>query len=978
MNTDNLKSYKLIEKKDLVYIASTGYLLKHIKSGARVMLVENDDNNKTFSIAFRTPPSDNTGVAHITEHSVLSGSKKFPVKDPFMELVKGSMNTFLNAMTYPDKTVYPVASTNDKDFQNLMDVYLDAVFHPSVLEHDEVFRQEGITYNLESKDAELKYNGVVYNEMKGAFSSADDVVERKITEALYPDTCYGVESGGDPDYIPELTYEKFKEFHGKFYHPCNSYIYLYGNMDMEKVLTWMDREYLSEYDEIEVNSKIEYQKPFDKMHEIQCDYPIGEEESTKDNAYLSLSFVTGSILDKESYVAMQILDYAILSRPGAPIRQALIDAGIGEDINGGYSNYIFQPYFDITAKKANARDKDRFYTIVMEELRKLKEEGIDKEALLAGINNYEFQYRENDFGAYPKGLMYILQMYDSWIYDDDEPFRYIELNKIFENIRSKLDTNYFEELIDKYFLSNNHCALLVFNPVAGMASKKDEELRVKLAKIKASMSEEELDYIVERTRQLKEYQNTPSTPQQLDTIPVLERSDLSLAGDNFVNDVVEVEGVKIVRHDLFTNGIGYLKMFFDTTDMPNDMNRYGKFLISLLGYIDTKEHSYGDLANIMAINTGSLDFSTNLNRNSKDTDKYKMGFEINSKIFFDKIGKTLEIIKEIIFESKLDDKKRIREMIKERKASLQSVIMKSGDSVATLRNLSYVDKISVISENIRGISYYKFLEDLDYNFDDRIDDLIENLKNVAKCIFRKDNLIISYTATDEGYEKLKATLPDLLHALEVNNEYADTYKDLKEEVVPEVKNEGFKTSSQVQYVSRCGNFKKMGYDFDGGMLVLKSIITNEYLWKNIRELGGAYGCNCNFTKGGYAYFTSYRDPNCKSTYDIMSGISEFVRNYDTDERSMTKHIIGTFSKFETPKTAKTKGEESFYSYISDRSEDELAIIKEEAIAVTPEKIRSYADMIEAVLENSTVCAVGNEAKIEKDKEIFMTTKNLFR
>src|SRR5574344_592182 len=499
MKSEVLNFYELLQEKKLPDINSEGYVLKHKKSGARIVFISNDDNNKTFSIGFRTPPTNNTGVAHIMEHSVLCGSKKFPVKDPFMELAKGSLNTFLNAMTFPDKTVYPVSSTNDKDFKNLVDVYLDAVFHPNIYQREEIFRQEGFTYNLKDKDADLIYNGVVYNEMKGAFSSPDDVVDRIITESLFPDTCYGVESGGNPEYIPELTYEEFLDFHRKYYHPSNSYIYLYGDMDMDATLLWLNEEYLQEYDNEKVDSEIKVQKPFEKMHIVREEYSISESEKKENNTFLSYNFVLGDILDRKLYLAFQILEYALISMPGAPIKKALLDAGIGKDIQGRYNNYILQPYFYFTAKNANEEDQDKFVRIIRDELKKLADQGIDREALMAALNNYEFQYRECDFGSYPKGLMFSFEVFDSWLYDDNDPFRHLAQNDLFAELRNDLETDYYEKLIQKYFLDNTHTSLTIVAPVPGLTTVKDEALKVKLAKIKESMSEDEINDLVKRT-----------------------------------------------------------------------------------------------------------------------------------------------------------------------------------------------------------------------------------------------------------------------------------------------------------------------------------------------------------------------------------------------------------------------------------------------------------------------------------------------
>ena len=425
MKLTDLEAYEILEQCPLRDLKSEGFILRHKKSGARVAVISNDDDNKVFYIGFRTPAEDSTGVPHIIEHTVLCGSDKYPVKDPFVELVKGSLNTFLNAITYPEKTIYPVASCNDTDFQNLMSVYMDAVFHPNIYKHQEIFKQEGWHYELESEDAPITINGVVYNEMKGAFSSADDVLQREILNSLFPDNTYSNESGGDPERIPDLTYEDYLDFHRRYYHPCNSYIYLYGNMDVAEKLRWMDEEYLSHYEEIELDSTVKAQKPFEKPVEITKKYPISSAEPEEDNTYLSYNLVVGDILDRKLYLAFDVLDYALLGAPGAPLKQALIDAGIGKDIVGGYDSSTMQPVFSIIAKNANSADKEKFLATIQDVLNRQVKDGVDKKALLAGISASEFRYREADFGQFPKGLLYGIQCLDSWLYDDMQPFMHV-------------------------------------------------------------------------------------------------------------------------------------------------------------------------------------------------------------------------------------------------------------------------------------------------------------------------------------------------------------------------------------------------------------------------------------------------------------------------------------------------------------------------------------------------------------------------
>ncbi|MEE0958521.1 MAG: insulinase family protein, partial [Lachnospiraceae bacterium] len=555
-------NYELIKKQSIPELKSEGYLLRHKKSGARVVLLSNDDENKVFTIGFRTPPENSKGVQHIIEHSVLCGSKLYPAKDPFVELVKGSLNTFLNAITYPDKTIYPIASCNDTDFQNLMHVYVDAVFNPNIYERKQIFMQEGWHYELENEDDELKYNGVVYNEMKGAYSSPDEVLNNITLQTLFPDTCYSKDSGGRPDVITDLSYEEFLEYHRTHYHPSNSYIYLYGNMDMDEKLEFLDREYLSKYDAIEVDTEIRSQPQAGKVKEVTGTFSVTEGD-TDTKSYLSYNVLCGNILDKELYLAMQMLDYALLSSSGAPLKQALIDAGIGSDVYGSYLN-IKQPVYSIIAKDADEKDKDRFVKIIKDTLRELADNGIDKNSLLAGINYFEFKYREADFGQFPKGLMYGIQAFDSWLYDDNEPFMHIQANDTIEFLKNNVDSGYFENIIKKYLLDEDNLAIVVLNPEESLTKKQDDITKAKLADYKKTLSKEQIQEIIDNTKALKKYQEEPSTKEELMTIPLLKREDIRREAAPLYVDERDVNGVKVIYSDVYTNGIGYLKLTFNT------------------------------------------------------------------------------------------------------------------------------------------------------------------------------------------------------------------------------------------------------------------------------------------------------------------------------------------------------------------------------------------------------------------------------
>lgn len=970
---EDVKAYEIIEKREIKDINSMSYLLKHKKTGARIALLSNDDENKVFYIGFRTPPTDSTGVPHIIEHTVLCGSKEFPVKDPFVELVKGSLNTFLNAMTYSDKTVYPVASCNDKDFQNLCHVYMDAVFYPNIYKEEKIFKQEGWHYEMEDENDELKINGVVYNEMKGAFSSPDDVHDREVLNSLYPDTAYGVESGGDPKDIPNLTYDEFLHFHRRYYHPSNSYIYLYGNMDMAEKLIWLDEEYLSKFDYLEIDSSLKLQKPFEKPVTVYKDYPVMEGESLKDNTYLSYNTVVGTSLDKELYYAMQLVDYALCSAAGAPLKLALIHKNIGTEVYSVYENGIYQPYFSIVAKNANEDQKDEFVKTIEDELKKIVKEGIDKKALLAGLNNMEFRYREADFGSYPKGLMYGLQMFDSWLYDDSMPFDMIEADDIFKTLREKIETDYYEKLIEKYLLNNNHKTVLVVSPNAGLTSKNDEELAKKLQSYKATLTEEEIKKIVDDTHALKAYQESEDAPQDLAKIPMLKREDMKKEAEGFDNEMRTVGDTNVLFHNIHTNGIGYLRFIFDASKVPQELFAYAGILKNVLGYVDTQKHDYGELYNEINIYTGGITSSINTYVNVKNLDEYKLTYEIKVKALYGELQNAFELVTEIATMSKFDDKDRILEIVAELKSRMQANMTSAGHSLAAIRAMSYFSDTAAVSELVSGLPCYRLLEKIEADYDLYKDELADKLIELAKCLFRPENILIDYTADEEGYQKMIPYIKNMK-----DNLFTDEVSKVPFDITPEKKNEGLATSAQIQYVGRAGNFKsKHDYPYTGALRVLKVILGYDYLWTNVRVKGGAYGCMCNFGKSGDSYFVSYRDPNLKKTMDIFEKTGEYIRSFTADERTMTKYIIGAISDLDVPMTPATRGSRSSSAYLTNLSFEEVQKERDELLSCKEEDIRALACYIDDVIDENAICVVGNGQNIEENKDMFIETDNLF-
>lgn len=971
MNLAALTAYELIKEENLTDIHAKGYLLRHKKSGAKISLISNDDENKVFYIGFRTPVEDSTGVPHIIEHTVLCGSDKFPVKDPFVELVKGSLNTFLNAMTYPDKTVYPVASCNDKDFANLMDVYLDAVFHPNIYKKEEIFKQEGWHYELEDRDAPVTINGVVYNEMKGAFSSPEGVLDRVVLNSLFPDTTYSNESGGDPEVIPELTYEQYLDFHRKFYHPCNSYIYLYGNMDMDEKLEFLDKEYLSHYDKIEVDSAIQLQAPFEKPVTISKPYSIASSESLEDNAYLSYNVAIGTNLESELTLAFDVLDYALLSAPGAPLKQALIDAGIGKDIMGGFDNSTLQPIFSVVAKNANKEDEEKFVGIIEDTLKKIVKDGLNRKSLLAGINSEEFKFREADYGNFPKGLIYGLSCMDSWLYDD-EPFLYLKILDVFAVLKEKIETGYFEELIQKYLLDNSHKSYVSIEPEKGLNARLEKELEEKLAAYKKDLSEEEIDKLVEDTKHLKQYQEEPSPKEDLMKIPMLKRQDMKREAQPLVYEKVSCNGIETIHTNIYSNGIHYLNLMFDISDITEEELPYLGVLKAVLGYMDTEHYNYADLANEINLMTGGISSQINIYADTKKKDSFHAKYEVRSKILYQNLEEGLRLLSEILMGTQITDEKRLYEILARIKSRLQMSLSSAGHSVSAMRAMSYFSPVARFNDLVGGIALYRTIAELEEHFEEKKQFLMDKLRSLTEKIFVKNRLLISLTADAEGYQLLEEKFPQFLTVLPDGEKEGEAVTFHCEK-----KNEGFLDASKVQYVSRAGNYLSKGYSYTGALRILKVILSYDYLWINVRVKGGAYGCMSGFMRNGDAYFTSYRDPNLKSTNEIYEGIPAYLRAFDADERDMTKYIIGTVSDMDTPLNPAAKGMRSVSAYLTNISYEELQRERNEVLDAQPENIKNLAGLIEAVLAQDALCVIGAEENVEAEKDMFLEVKNLY-
>lgn len=971
MTIHDLAEYEILDEHRVEDVQSDGFILRHKKSGARIAILSNNDDNKVFYIGFRTPPEDETGVPHIIEHTTLCGSKKFPVKDPFIELAKGSLNTFLNAMTYPDKTVYPVASCNDQDFKNLMDVYLDAVFNPNITKYEEIFKQEGWHYELTGKDDELKINGVVYNEMKGAYSSPDEVLSSQIYRSLFPDNTYSKDSGGNPEYIPKLTYEAYLDFYHKYYHPSNSYIYLYGDMDVVERLEWLDKEYLSLYDYKKVNSEINKQPAFDEIKNVEAQYSITMDDSQENKTYLSYNRVVGDSLDEMLYQAFDVLDYALVSSPGAAVKQALIDAGIGDDVYGSYDAGILQPVFSFVAKNANASQADEFESIIENTLKEVVKTGINKEALLAGINSSEFKFREADFGQFPKGLLFGLNCLDSWLFDDMKPFIHLECLGTFAKLRKAVDTDYFEKLIQEYLLDNTHGSSVTVKPKRGLGNEREEVLAKELSDYKASLSDEEIKKLIEDTEHLKKYQEEPSSDEDLRKLPMLTRADMKKNAMPFSNIEDELLDVKVVRHDIESNGIDYISFLFDAGDFAQSELGYLGFFTNALGLVSTEKYSYTDLANATNIYTGGISTGTASHPDIKDRNNFVFKLEVKLKVLEKNLDKALELMEQMLLSSDFTDTKRLGELVAQIKARLQANLSSSGHLVAAMRSMSSFSRYALYQDELKGVAFYRSICRIEKELSESPKSVSDKLAAIAKKLFARNRMLISFTGNNEAYGNAKPSLEKVIAGFDKMSVIGN-----QAEVHFNTAKEAFIDASQIQYVAKTGDFICEGYEYTGALRLLRIILSYDYLWINVRVKGGAYGCMNTFLRSGESYFVSYRDPNLSDTLDVYDRIPEYIKSFSPDERDMTKYIIGTFSALDTPMNPEAKGSRSLSAYLEGITYEQIQKERNEILNAQPEDIRRLADLVEAVLKKDSICVIGNENMIKESAGLFENVEKL--
>ena len=963
----NLNNYKLIEEKYIDEVASNCKVYTHIKTGARVLTLENNDDNKAFGIGFRTPPERGNGVCHIVEHCVLSGSRKFKTKEPFMDLIKSSLQTFLNAMTFPDKTIYPVSSRNEKDFYNLMDVYLDAVFHPAIYEEEKIFLQEGWHYELKDKEDDLKYNGVVYNEMKGVYSASENLVSDAMVFALHEDSSYGVDSGGDPKLIPSLSYEEFKNYHKKYYHPSNSYIYLYGNQNMEEALDFIDKNYLQDFDKAEINSEIILNDEIKKTKDVEITFSASKEEMKDKIDYLSKGWTLGYADSKMDVFMRDFLAELLIEAQGGPLKKAILYAGLAEDVYAETSSSLPLD-LSIVLKNTEADKKDEFLKLLRESLEKLVEEGIDKDLLEATLNKFEFIFREG--GGTQKAIIYYIRALNSWLYDQS-PLDALYYNDVLSEVKEKLNDGFVENYIKEKLLDNEYSVNLIARPELNKNHREEEELKKELQELKAKMSDEEIEEIVKKSRDLEEYQNQEDSQENKDTIPSLELSDIDEKVTEYPVEEDKLGDVVYLKTHQETNGIVYTTLSHDISFIEKEEMETMSLLLSLIGLIDTKNYTYEELNNEIYKATGGISFNPSVYVDAKDKEKYILRMNIKMKSTADKLGRGLEIIDEIMNNSLLDSKKRIKELLNILKSRIESTMLQNGHQFIISILKSYYSRVADIQSHIGGLNYYDFMRDLVENFEEKWEDFERQSEKIYDKLFVRDNLIISTAGNLEDLNNIKPELEKYINSLEVKNIEPADYEFERNN-----KNEGLYTTSNVVYVSKGYNLEDLGLKYRGDLTVLANILNSSYLHNEIRAKGGAYGGGITIGRSGDMATYSYRDPNLKNTVKVYDSIGSFVENVRMSDEDLKNFIIGSMNSFDPLLSPEQVGDINLSRFITGLKVEDLEKSKKEALETNLEKLNSYGKIFDEAMKKNYLTAFGSENIIRDGEDLFKEIKSI--
>ena len=949
--------FELIEEREIPELNTKGCYFRHQATGAELLSLENDDENKVFGITFRTPPPDSTGLPHIMEHSVLCGSRKYPVKEPFVELLKGSLKTFLNAFTFLDKTVYPFASQNLQDFYNLLDVYIDAVFHPLIPAH--ILEQEGWHYELDSLESPLVYKGVVYNEMKGAYSSPDSVLSRYSQQSIFPDTSYGVDSGGDPHNIPDLTYDQFKAFHRTFYHPSNARIFFYGDDDPDERLRRMD-EYFRDFESNEIKSAIPLQAQNDRPHRLTISYDAGDNADKK--AMVTINWLLSDTSDPLNVLGLHILSHILVGTPASPLRKALIDSGLGEDITGvGLEDELRQMYFSTGLKGIATEDVEKVAALIQETMASLVEDGIDPDMIKAAVNTTEFRLRENNTGSFPRGLLLMLRSLTTWLYDGD-PFAPLAFEIQLEKIKARMKSNepYFENLIREFLLDNPHHATVVLRPDPEFRSREAAAEEERLTQARGAMDEAELYTVIENTRKLKKIQETPDSTEALATIPRLTLDDVDEEIKRIPIEVTDSDGSEFLFHDLFTNDILYLDVGFNLHGLPQDFLPYIPLFGRALTHIGTETEDFVKLSQRIGRTTGGIHAST-FTSTIQGTGRGAAWMFLRGKATASQSKELLAVLSDILLTVKLDNRERFLQMVLEEKANHEARLAPSGHGVVNTRLRALFDEAGWVAEQMGGISYLFFLRWLEKSVKDDWQSILGTLETIRSILVNR-NVILCNTTIDEAYwNQFQPDLAEFLKSLPLSPLSLESWS-------PQPGNdyEGLTLPSQVNFVGKGANLYTLGYKMHGSIYPITKFLRTSWLWDRVRVQGGAYGGLCSFNRhSGVFTFLSYRDPNLLDTLDIYDKTGQFLRKLDMSQEELTKSIIGAIGDMDAYQLPDAKGYSSMLRFLIGETDNRRQQIRDQILATTLNHFHGFGEVLNKLTDKGKVVVMGSQEAINE-------------
>ncbi len=957
-----MHGFELVREQSIPELNTKAQLYRHLKTGGEVLSLQNDDENKVFGIVFATPPDDSTGLPHIMEHSVLCGSRKYPVKEPFVELLKGSLNTFVNAFTSPDRTTYPVASQNLQDFYNLVDVYLDAVFFPNLTPF--TLQQEGWHYELDDPDAPLVYKGVVFNEMKGVYSDPDNLLGRYSQQSVFPDNTYGVDSGGDPTEIPDLTYEQFKRFHETYYHPTNARVFFYGDDPPEERLRIIDA-YFSEFDPLDAQAEIELQKPFPMPRHLTYSYAVGEDEDLNGKkGMVTVNWMLSERSDEETALGLEILDHILIGTPASPLRKALIDSGLGEDLTGGgLESDLRQLMFSVGLKGIALEDAIKVETLILDTLRSLAVKRIDPGMIEAAVNTTEFNLRENNTGSLPRGIWIGWKTTRTWLYGGD-PFEPILFEAPLTSIKARLEKRerYFENLIQDYFLDNTHRTRVLLKPDAQLRQRQDSAEKDKLAQVRASMTQTEILKILDDTRELKRLQETPDSPEALASIPSLSLVDLDKKNKLIPIEVEDAQGARVLYHDLFTNGIVYLDVGLNLRTLPQDVLPYMGLFGRALLEMGTETEDFVRLSQRIGRQTGGIEPArlAAMTYHPDHPDRSTAWGFLRGKATPDKTEHLLAILRDVLLTTRFDNQERFRQLALEEKATREAMLVPQGHVVVRNRLQARFNEADWLNEQMSGVSYLFFLRDLVQAIENDWPAVVEKLETIRRLLVNRNTMICNVTLDAENWAAFKPQLNGFLAGLPA------TEPDLKQWTPSyPARDEGLIIPAQVNYVGKGADLYKLGYQSHGSIVGITNYLRTTWLWERVRVHGGAYGGFVTFDRrSGALSYLSYRDPNLLRTLDAYDQTAQFLRDLDLSREELTKVIIGAIGILDDYQLPDAKGYTSMTHYLTGDSDASRQQMRDEILGMTVGDFHAFADVLEAVNAQGAVVVLGSQQALE--------------